>query len=99
MKLTKERLGQIIREELHIEEHGDYTFSPTPDSEQGKEPGSAKISEAIDDLENARIIVALALPELLEELDFVITKMKSLGFYPSDNTSPYTMYEEKEDEE
>ena len=99
MKLTKERLGQIIREELQKEEDRTYSFSPTPPSDQGKEPSSAKISEAIDDLNNARIIVALALPELLEQLDYVITKMKGLGSFPSDNISPYTIYEEVADEE
>tara|TARA_R110000824_G_scaffold185997_13_gene367142 strand:- start:13617 stop:13916 length:300 start_codon:yes stop_codon:yes gene_type:complete len=99
MKLTKERLGRIIREEIQKEEDRTYGFSPTPPSDQGKDPSNVKISEAIDDLENARIIVALALPELLEQLDYVITKMKGLGSFPSDNISAYTMYEENTDEE
>ena len=99
MKISKKRLREIIREELQKEEDGSYTFSPTLPADQGEEPSNVDISKSISNLENARIIVALAIPECLEQLDYVITKMKSLGSFPSDTISPYTLYEESDDEE
>jgi len=82
MKITKERLTEIIREEL-----GYQTC-------QGVDPDTAETGEAVTQLENARIIVARALPELLQQLDYVIDEMKSYGNYPPDETAPYTVYEE-----
>ena len=94
MKITRERLSEIIQEELQKEGH---YYGATPDPTQGEEPDGAAISDAITDLRAAREIVARALPELLEELDYVIEKMKGINnLYPPEAIQPYTVFEKDE---
>ena len=85
MKITRQKLTEIIKEELQRE----FTLAgPEKPACQGVEPDGAELSEAISQLENARAIVARAYPELLEELDYVVTKMKSVAGAPP-QADPY----------
>ena len=96
MKITRARLTEIVKEELLIEAGA---YGPTPDPDQGVEPDDAEMSEAVSNLENARVVIARAAPELLEYLDFVIAKVKDEGMYPATATEPYTVYEKETDTE
>ena len=98
MKITRARLTEIVKEELH-KEYAAHGPGPGLDPNQGVEPDNAEMSDAVTSLENARPIVARALPELLKYLDFVITKIKGHGMYPPETTEPYTVYEEEADTE
>mgnify|MGYP003624251691 FL=1 len=92
MKITRGRLKEIVKEELLRETN---LFNIPNDPDQGVDPDDADISGAVFNLEKARAIIARALPELLEQLDYVITKMKDYGMYPPEATMPYTVYEEE----
>jgi|ETNvirenome_6_85_1030632.scaffolds.fasta_scaffold321292_1 hypothetical protein len=93
MKITRKRLTEIIKEEIYNEAEAD---SPRGRACQGIEPDTTELSQALSDLRAARDTVARAYPELLDELDYVITKLKGATMPPSPAIQPYTMYEDDE---
>jgi len=93
MKITRKRLTEIIKEEIYNEAEVD---SPRGRACQGIEPDTSELSQALSDLQGARDVISRAYPELLQELDYVITKLKGATTTPSAAIQPYTIYEDDE---
>ena len=84
MKITKQKLTQIIREELQKEMCG-----PPPEEMPGHEheemPEEEMTTvEAIDALGAVRPVLIGTMPELLDDLDYVLDKLKTYEYGDSE---------------